>query len=142
MTKKWHFTFLSIFWLYFFLMGRSRIRIFKIRIKFHLGRAKGRGKRVYEGRSPKLGLFLQTSHYLARYTLSHKLLVRQTSNHHHCNQHVQKPTCKKFHVMLSSSSWSKITLYIFGFQTVCLKKLLNQLIWLSLKNKSTRPVLI
>ena len=25
-------------------------------------------------------------------TLSHKLLVRQTSNHHHCNQHAQKPT--------------------------------------------------
>ena len=24
-------------------------------------------------------------------TLSHKLLVRQTSNHHHCNWHTQKP---------------------------------------------------
>ena len=24
-------------------------------------------------------------------TLSHKLLVRQTSNHHHCNWHAQKP---------------------------------------------------
>ena len=27
-------------------------------------------------------------------TLSHKLLVRQTSNHHHCNQHTQKPINK------------------------------------------------
>ena len=31
--------------MYFFLVGRSRIRMFLIRIKFHLGRAKGRGKR-------------------------------------------------------------------------------------------------
>ena len=37
-------------------------------------------------------------------TLSHKLLVRQTSNHHHYNWHAQKPIGKDFQVILSSSS--------------------------------------
>ena len=40
-------------------------------------------------------------------TLSHKLLVRQTFNHHHCDWHAQKPICKDFQVILSSSSCSK-----------------------------------
>ena len=50
-------------------------------------------------------------------TLSHKPLVRQTSNHCHCNQHAQKPTCRDFQMILSSSSRSKTTLYIFKEQT-------------------------
>ena len=49
-------------------------------------------------------------------TLSHKLLVRQTSNHHYCNQHDQKPICRDFQVISSSSSWSIITLCIFKEQ--------------------------
>ena len=31
--------------------------------------------------------------------LSHQLLVRQSSDHHHWNQHTQKPTCKDFQVL-------------------------------------------
>ena len=38
------------------------------------------------------------------------LLVRQTSNHHHCNWQTQKPICNDFQVISSSSSWSKTTL--------------------------------
>ena len=63
--------------LYFFLMGRSRTFFFGIRIKFHLGRAKGRSKMGYGER----GLFVQNSHYSARYKLnltnvwSEKLLI-------------------------------------------------------------------
>ena len=49
-------------------------------------------------------------------TLSYKLLVRQTSNHRHCNWHTQKPLNKDFQVILSSSSWSKTTLCIFKEQ--------------------------
>ena len=45
-------------------------------------------------------------------TFSHKLLVRQTSNHHHCNWHAQKSTSMDFEVILSSSSWSKTPLCI------------------------------
>ena len=41
-------------------------------------------------------------------TLSHKLLVRQTSSsHYHCDQYAQKLVCKNFQVILNSSSWSK-----------------------------------
>ena len=40
----------------------------------------------------------------------------QTSNHHHCNQHAQKPIGGDFKVILSSSSWSKTTLCIFQEQ--------------------------
>ena len=52
----------------------------KIRIKFHLGRTKGRGKRGYGGEAQN-EIFLQNSHYYARYKLyltncwSDKLLI-------------------------------------------------------------------
>ena len=46
-------------------------------------------------------------------TLPHNLLIRQTSKHHHCNWHAQKPENRDFQVILSSSSWSKTTLCIF-----------------------------
>ena len=53
-------------------------------------------------------------------TLSHKLLPRQTPNHHHCNWHAPKPLCKDFKVILSSSSCSKTTCVFlrnkYGFQ--------------------------
>ena len=45
-------------------------------------------------------------------TLSEKMLVRQTSNHHHCNWHAKKPLCRDFQVILNSSSWSKTALFI------------------------------
>ena len=51
-TKSVHFDAMTVtsyvgkICLYFFLMGRSRI-FFGIMIKFHLGRAKGRGRRGY-----------------------------------------------------------------------------------------------
>ena len=72
-------------------------------------------------------------------TLSHKCLVRQTSNHLHYNWHAQKPKCRDFQVILSSSYWSKTIFCIFlknkyGFQIICFKWL-NQLICLSLKIK-------
>ena len=46
-------------------------------------------------------------------TLSHKLLVKQTSNHHHCNWHAQKPICRDVQMISSSSFWLKATLCIF-----------------------------
>ena len=50
-------------------------------------------------------------------TLSHKPLVRQTSNNHHCNWHAQKPSCRDFQVMLSSpSGQNQLCLYIFKEQ--------------------------
>ena len=52
-------------------------------------------------------------------TLSHKPLVRQTSNDHHCNWHAQKPICRDFQIILHCSSWSKTTLCIFKEQ-ICL----------------------
>ena len=45
--------------------------------------------------------------------LSCILLARQTSNHHHCYWHAKKPTCKDFQVILSSSSWSKTTSFVY-----------------------------
>ena len=48
--------FIFLHQLYFFLMVRSRTSLFGIRIKFHLGRTKGRGKGGIE-RSPKYGFF-------------------------------------------------------------------------------------
>ena len=60
----------SIFlqFLYFFLMERSRIFL-GMRIKFHLGREKGRDKKGHEGEGQN-EIFLQNSHYLARYKLN------------------------------------------------------------------------
>ena len=56
--------------------------------------------------------FLAKLRFLSEiHTLSHKLLVRQTSSHHHCNWHAQRPTCKDFQLILSSSSWPKTTVY-------------------------------
>ena len=96
-----------------FSYGRSRMFYFWIRIKFHLGRAKGRGKRGY-GEKPKMRVIIAKFPLLSKIqTLSHKHLVRQTSNNQHCNQHAQKHTCRDFQVILSSSSWSKTTLCIF-----------------------------
>ena len=72
--------------LYFFPMGRSRTFFFEIRIKFHLRRAKGRGKRGVWGKKSKMRIIFAKFPLLSKIqTLSHKLLVRQTSNHHHCN---------------------------------------------------------
>ena len=53
-----------------FLIIRSRTFL-EIRIKFHLGRTKGRGKRWGMGREAQneVGFFLQNSHYQARYKL-------------------------------------------------------------------------
>ena len=44
----------------------------------------------------------------------------QTSNHHYCNGHAQKPIWKDFQVILSSSSWPKTTFVFlrnrYGYQ--------------------------
>ena len=49
-------------------------------------------------------------------TFSQRLLVTQTSNHHHCNWHAPKPISRNFQVILNSSSWSKTLLCIFKEQ--------------------------
>ena len=81
-----------------------------IRITFHLGRRRGR----VMGRSPKWGFFFFAKIPLLSkiQALSHKLLIRQTANPHHCNWHAQKPISKDFQVLLNSSSWTKTTLCI------------------------------
>ena len=62
-----------------------------IRIKFHLGMAEGRGKRGVSGKRPKRRCFIFAKFPLLSeiQTISHKLLVSQTSIHQHCNQHAQ-----------------------------------------------------
>ena len=97
--------------LYFFLMGRSRT--FLVMIKFHLGGQEEGVRRRYGGEGHHEVFFLQIPVMIFLYKLYHKLLVRQTSSHHHCDWHTQKPVCRDFQVILSSSSWSKTTLCIF-----------------------------
>ena len=57
--------------------------------QIHLGRAKGSGKRGYGGEAKNKGYFHKIPIIQQDTNLSHKLLVRQTSNHHHCDQHAQ-----------------------------------------------------
>ena len=78
---------------------------------------KGRGKRELWGEAQmRWGFFVKFPLLSKIQILSHKLLVRQISTHHHCDWHVQKPKCRDFQVILSSSSWSIITLCIFKEQ--------------------------
>ena len=73
------------------------------------------------GEKPKMRVIFAKFPSLSKIqNLSHKLLVRQTSNHHHCNQHFQKPICRDFQVILSSSSWSKMTLLCIFKEKICL----------------------
>ena len=59
--------------------------------KLSSGRAKGRGKRRVWGERPKMRFIFAKLPLLNEIqTLSHKLLVRQTSNHHHCDHHAPK----------------------------------------------------
>ena len=97
-----------------FLMGRSRI-FGEIMIKFHLGMAKGRDKRGYGKEAQnKVGLFFAKFPILSKIqTLYHKLLIKQTCNHHLCNWHAKKSRCGDFQVILSSSSWSKTTFFVY-----------------------------
>ena len=111
----------SIFlhWLYIFLIGRSRF-LEGIRIKFYLGRVKRRVRGGMGEKAKMRVIFAKFPLFIEIQTLSHKLLVRQTTNYHHCNWHTQKPMCRDFQVILSSSSWSKTTLCIlrnkYGYQ--------------------------
>ena len=68
--------------LYFFLIGRSKI-FYGIRFKFHLERAKGRVRGIMRGEAQDEVCFFFVKFPLLSeiQTLSHKLLVRQTSNH-------------------------------------------------------------
>ena len=101
---------------HFFSYGKIKDIFFWIRIKFLLGRSKGRGKRGYGEEAQNEGYFCKIPLLSKIKSLSHKLLVRQTSNNCHCNWHAQKATCRDFQVISSSSSWSKTTLSIFKEQ--------------------------
>ena len=72
--------------------------IFGISIIFNLKRAKGMVREGYggEGKNEVLFFVAKFPLLIKIQTLSHKLLVRQTSNHHHCNQHAQKHKCQDF----------------------------------------------
>ena len=73
-------------------------------MKFNLGRDKGR-VREGMGEKPQMRVIFAKFTLLSKIqTISHKLLVRQTSNHHHCDWHAQKPIYRNFQVILSSSS--------------------------------------
>ena len=99
----------------FWVMGYMYVLSWKLLITWLLWNisfreGKRNGKEGVWQRGPKWGGFF----FFAKFplsskiqTLSHKLLVRQTSNHHHCNWHAQTPTCRDIQVILSSSSWSK-----------------------------------
>ena len=91
---------------------------------------KRKGSEVGMGENPQMRVIFAKFPLLSKIqTLSHKLLVKQTSNHHHCNQHARKPICWDFQVLLSCSSWSKTTLYIlkniYVFQIACFKKIVE-----------------
>ena len=78
-----------------FLMGRSRT-FWGDKDQISLGRTKGRGKWGY-GEEVQYEFFFCKFPVLSKMqTLSQKLLVRQTSNHHHCDKHCQKSKCKDF----------------------------------------------
>ena len=79
----------------FFLMGRSRTFL-GIRIKFHLGRAKGRGKTGYGGEAQNEGYFCKIPNIQQDINFISQTFGQQTSNHHHCDQHAQKPICRDF----------------------------------------------
>ena len=67
-----------------------------------------KGVRGDMGEKPKMKVIFAKFPLLSKIqTLSHKLLVRLTSYHHHCNWHAQEPKSKDFQVILSSSSLSK-----------------------------------
>ena len=65
---------------------------FGIKVKFHpWGGQQGMGKRRYWGEAKNEVVFFAKFQLLSKIqTLSHKLLVRQTSNHHHCHWHAPK----------------------------------------------------
>ena len=92
-TKSVHFDAMTItsyvgkICLYFFLMVKDIF--WWIRIKFHWG-AKGRGNREYGGRSSKKGYFCNIPIFKQDTNFISKLLLRQTCNHHHWDQHAQK----------------------------------------------------
>ena len=97
--------------LYFFLMRRSRMFFFffGIRIKCHLGRAKGSGKRGYEGRGPKWGGFF---FFFCKFLLLIKWdtsfisqTIAQTSKHHYCVW-----TCPKTYKQRLSSDFEQFFL--------------------------------
>ena len=56
-------------WIILFSYGKIKDIFEGLRIKFHLGRAKGRGERGYGGEAQNEGYFLQNFHYDARYKL-------------------------------------------------------------------------
>ena len=62
------------------------------------------------GEKPKMRVIFTNSHYSARYKLYlTNCWSDKTFNHHHCDQHAQKPLCRDFKVIFSSSSLSKTT---------------------------------
>ena len=64
------------------------------------------GVRGGMGERPKMRAIFAKFQLLSEIqSLSHKLLVRQTFNHHQCDWHAHKPTCGDFQVILSSSFW-------------------------------------
>ena len=72
------------------------------------------GVRGGMGKKPKMTVIFAKFPLLSKIQiLSHKLLVKQTFYHCCCHQHAQKPICRDFKVILSSSSWSKTTFFVY-----------------------------
>ena len=90
--------------------------------KYQISSGEDKGKREYGGEGQNKGYFAKHPILCKIQTLSHKMLVRQTSNHHHCNWYAQKPKVGDFQLMLSSSAWSKTTLGIVRNKHSFLKK--------------------
>ena len=104
----------------FFLMVRSRM-FFGDKDQISSGEGKRKGKSQFWVERVKMRCFCKIPLLSQIQALSHKLLVTQTSNYHHCTLHTQKPTCMDFQVTSSSSSWSKTTFCIFK-ELICLPK--------------------
>ena len=104
-----------------FSYGKVKDLSFWIRVKFHLGREKRRGKRGIWERSPKMRVIFAKFPLLSKIqTLSCEHLVRQTSNHHHCNcmaKHLHVRIFKCFQAVLPGQKQLCVFLRnTYGFQ--------------------------
>ena len=110
----------------FFLMGRWRIRMFFNKDQISSGEGKRKGKRGYGGES------LNEGYYCKIPIIKHDTnFISQTFGQTNFKPpplqwHTQKPICRDFQVILSSSSWLKTICILwknkYGFHIVCFKK--------------------
>ena len=82
-------------------MGRSRT-FFGDKDQISSQEDERKGQEGVWGEKPKMRVICAKFPLLSKIqTLSQKSLVRQTSNHHHCDWHAEKSTCRDFQAILA-----------------------------------------